>query len=70
MVFAGMLLVFHHGNHEPIVHTQHNWMGSEAMALGVTKFSANLQSKPGWVARYAVPLLFVMLGLQLVFYIE
>jgi hypothetical protein len=70
MVFAGTLLVFHHGNHEPIVHTQHNWMGSEAMVLGVSKLTANLQSKPSWVARYAVPLMFVVLGLQLVFYIE
>ena len=39
-------------------------------ALGVTKFTANLQSNPSWVARYAVPLMFVVLGLQLVFYIE
>jgi hypothetical protein len=70
MVFAGILLVFHHGNHEPIVHTEHNWMGSEAMVLGVSKFTANLQSKPSWVARYAVPLMFVVLGLQLVCYIE
>jgi len=70
MVFAGVLLIFHHGNHEPIVHTQHNWMGSEATALGLTKFTANLQPKPSWVARYALPILFVVLGLQLVFYIE
>jgi hypothetical protein len=45
-------------------------MGSEAMVLGVSKFTANLQSKPSWVARYAVPLMFVVLGLQLVCYIE
>jgi len=67
---SAFLLLFHHGNHEPIVHVQHNWMGAEVMALGIAKLISDLQIKPTIMARYVVPLLFVVVGLQLVFYIE
>jgi hypothetical protein len=70
MFFAGLLLLFHHGNHSEAVHTQHDEMGSEVLALGIAKLIADLQKKNGWAARFAVPLLFVVTGLQLIFYFE
>lgn len=45
-------------------------MGSEVLALGTAKLISDLQKNHGWMGRYIVPLLFVVTGFQLIFYIE
>jgi hypothetical protein len=67
---AGGLLVFHHGNHEHMVHIQHNRMAAGAIALAAAKFASDMQSKPGSLARFGVPLLFIAICIQLALYVE
>ncbi|MFY9583969.1 MAG: hypothetical protein WAR21_05705 [Candidatus Acidiferrales bacterium] len=67
---AGLILLFHHGNHVRIIHVEHFWMSAGILLIGVTKIVGDVQKEPGWVSRYVVPSLFVVVGLMLVFYRE
>jgi len=67
---AGLILLFHHGNHVRIIHVEHLWMSAGILLIGVTKTAGDLQKDPGWLSRYVVPFLFVVVGLMLVFYRE
>ena len=67
---AGLILLFHHGNHVRIIHVEHLWMSVGILLIGVTKTVGDLQKEPGWLSRYVVPFLFVVVGLMLVFYRE
>jgi hypothetical protein len=72
MLTAGALLLFHRGKHHvDIIHTQHIWMGIVAVTLSVAKIISDWKGGSlAWLGRYAVPLLMVTLGMQLVLYVE
>jgi hypothetical protein len=71
ILFAGGLLFFHSGGqHAHIIHVQHQWMGAVVLGIGVTKTAADLDQGKPWMARYIVPLLFVVLGVQFARYVE
>jgi hypothetical protein len=67
---AGIFLWFHGGHHTPIIHREHQMMSAEIFTLGVAKTIGDIQNRPTWLRLYVVPLLFLALGLQLVFYVE
>ncbi len=46
------------------------WIGAEAVALSLTKIVADLRRDVRWLGLYAVPALFLALGLQLALYVE
>lgn len=74
MLGGGVALLFHGGTHSHIVHLQHRWMAIVIIALALTKTAADWQASNGnkrtWMACYAVPLLFIVLGLQFALYVE
>lgn len=70
IIGAGVFLWFHQGHHTPVIHRQHQWMSIEIFSLGVVKTITDIQNRPTWLRLYVVPLLFLALGLQLVFYVE
>lgn len=70
MLGAGVFLFFHTGHHAPVVHVEHFWMAAVAVVLSLVKIVADLGLGGRWLGLYAVPALFVMLGLQLALYVE
>jgi hypothetical protein len=74
MLAGGIALLFHGGAHSPIVHLEHRWMAIVIMALAIMKMAADRRAANGfkrtWMACYAVPLLFIVLGLQFALYVE
>ncbi len=74
MLGGGAALLFHGGQHSPIVHVEHRWMSCVIIALGLAKMASDLQPGSGrtrpWLAGYVVPLLFLVLGLQFALYVE
>lgn len=70
MLGAGVFLLFHRGHHTHVVHVEHLWMGSVAVALSLAKIVADLGLGGRWLGLYAVPGLIVTLGLQLALYVE
>ena len=74
MLAGGVALLFHGGAHSHIVHLKHRWMAIVIIALALAKIAADWQAGNGrgrtWMACYAVPLLFIVLGLQFTLYVE
>ncbi len=71
MLGAGVFLFMHRGDHHShVIHVEHMWMGTEAVALSLTKIVADLRPRIRWLGLYAVPALLLALGLQLFFYVE
>lgn len=74
MLGGGIALLFHGGAHSHIVHVEHRWMAIVIIALALVKLAADWQAGNGrkgtWMACYAVPLLFIILGLQFALYVE
>lgn len=71
ILFTGVLLFFHSGGqHQHIVHVQHQWMGGVILGVGSSKSAADLGWGKPWMARYVVPLMFVVLGVQFARYVE
>ncbi len=70
IIGAGVFLIFHgRGQHAPMIDMQHMWMGTVVLAIGLTKMVADL-SWGGRLLAYAVPTLFIILGLQFALYVE
>jgi hypothetical protein len=74
MLGGGLALLFHGGAHSHIVHVEHRWMAVVIIALSLAKMAADWQANKGhkrtWLATYAVPALFLVLGLQFALYVE
>jgi hypothetical protein len=74
MLGGGIALLFHGGAHSHIVHVEHRWMAFVIIALALAKIASDWQANKGhtrtWMACYAVPLLFLTLGLQFALYVE
>jgi len=70
MLTAGIFLLFHHGHHAHIVHLEHLWMGLVAVTLSLAKIVSDQGWSGRWLGLYAVPLLFLTLGLQFALYVE
>ncbi len=70
MLCAGIFLLFHHGHHDRIVHLEHRFMGIVAVALSLTKIVSDHGWGGRWLRLYAVPSVFIVLGLQFALYVE
>lgn len=70
MLGAGIFLFFHKGHHAHVIHVEHLWMATVAVVLSLTKIVGDLGLGGRWLGLYAVPALFVTLGLQLALYVE
>ena len=74
MLAGGIALLFHGGAHSHIVHVEHRWMAIVIITLALVKMAADWQAGAGrkqtWMACYAVPLLYIVLGLQFALYLE
>ena len=70
MLGAGIFILFHGGQHSHIIHLQHRWMGIVAITLSLTKIVADSRLGGRWLSLYAVPALFLTLGLQFALYVE
>lgn len=70
MLLAGILLLFHGGHHSGTVRLEHSAMGAVAIAIALVKVTADRQRAARWLSTGLLPGLFLILGLQLVLYVE
>ncbi|HET7564506.1 MAG TPA: hypothetical protein VFJ96_05900 [Gemmatimonadaceae bacterium] len=70
MLLAGVFLLFHGGHHSGMVHIEHTAMGVIAIAIAVVKVTADRKRAVTWLSASLLPGLFVLLGLQLLLYVE
>jgi putative copper resistance protein D len=69
VIAGGIFLLFHGGQHSEAVHKQHLWMGTTALAIGITKTVGDLSTRLVW-PRLVLASLFLALGTELVRYYE
>lgn len=71
MFGGGLFLLFHRGvQHSHVVHLQHMAMGTVAIGVTVVKTLSDIQSGVLWLRLYLLPSLLLLLGFQLVLYVE